>query len=130
MPRLYRNDETVFLYTLCEPDTEEVRYVGRSLNPNARLRSHTNDHASPCFSWNASLRSEGKRPMLRIVDEVTGDIASARELGLIVAFDSPRLLNIRDTRDKANRSLAHRAQKYAHLRSAPVQADHFLGEGI
>jgi len=33
-------DKIVYIYALCEPDTEEVRYIGRTLNISKRYSAH------------------------------------------------------------------------------------------
>ena len=65
----------VTIYTLSDPDTGEVRYVGKANDAEQRLRSHLRDSAkrkTPLYSWLRKLTAERKSPtmqVLRVVDE-------------------------------------------------------------
>lgn len=87
----------VFIYALCEPDTGEIRYVGSSLNPKARLTSHLSCEASVAVAkWCAKLGANGASPMLAILGEEPDDIrAAALEAKFIAQLSRPRLLNVR-----------------------------------
>lgn len=68
--------EKPYIYTLSDPTTGEVRYVGKSNNPKKRL----NDHIHSCHkksthknNWIKSLIRESKKPILIIIDEVPID---------------------------------------------------------
>lgn len=63
---------TVFIYALCEPDTGEVRYVGKAKDPKKRLSTHLAGK-SQCHrtNWISSLRAKGLKPSLEILDEVS-----------------------------------------------------------
>ena len=62
-----------YIYTLTDPNTNEIRYVGKSNNPQKRLYDHihhsqiTHTHKN---MWIKSLIKEGKLPILNIIDEV------------------------------------------------------------
>lgn len=65
-----------FIYTLSDPITLKVRYVGKSNNPKKRLY----DHLSLCYSththknnWIKSLLENKTKPILDIIDEVNID---------------------------------------------------------
>jgi hypothetical protein len=84
----------VFIYTLGEPGVGEVRYVGQSVDPKARLASHLSDSAAgPVRTWIAFLRETGRSPVLSIVDEASKADADALEYKWIEYFRRPRLLN-------------------------------------
>lgn len=65
---------TDFIYSLEDPEGN-VRYIGKTRNPDSRLRAHvqkarsfeTKNHAA---NWIRSLLAKGKRPVLKIVFEV------------------------------------------------------------
>jgi len=61
--------DVAYIYALCEPDTNIVRYVGKSVKPTKRLNSHCNDKATTRKgNW---IRSLGDRkPELLILEEV------------------------------------------------------------
>lgn len=62
---------TVFIYALCEPDGETVRYVGKAKNPAARLKSHRNERSSRRKArWLRSLEAAGLAPALVVLEEV------------------------------------------------------------
>lgn len=61
------------IYTLLDPNTNQVRYIGKSDNPNNRLK----DHIKKCGNsvnhknnWVLSLLKENKKPILEVVDVV------------------------------------------------------------
>jgi len=66
---------TAFIYVLKEPDTGEIRYVGKSTNPKIRVLNHVyeakderkNNHR---LKWFRSLIKRGLEPVLEIIDEV------------------------------------------------------------
>lgn len=62
---------TTFIYVLKEPDTGEIRYVGKSNNPKHRLRHHLRDNKhNRRTAWIEHLRGKGELPVLEIIDEV------------------------------------------------------------
>ncbi len=67
-----------FIYTLNDPDTLEVKYVGKSNIPRQRLTQHIWESKSgksrtrKC-NWIKSLISKGKRPILEIIMEIDVD---------------------------------------------------------
>lgn len=74
---------TTYIYVLCDPDTDEIRYVGKSDNPEKRLIQHCstkelkyNNHKA---SWIKSLINKNKYPKLSILEEVEKDIWQDRE---------------------------------------------------
>ncbi len=61
-----------FIYTLIDPrDDQNVRYVGVTRHPKARLRQHLNDK-QPCHrtNWIKSLRGVGVKPEMVIIEEI------------------------------------------------------------
>ncbi len=85
--------ETTFIYALIDPDTEEIRYIGKADNPKERFRKHLYDkHKCYRTSWIKSLLTEGKKPKLKILQQVPQDtwefwerawIASAQDFPLV-----------------------------------------------
>jgi len=65
-----------FIYTLSDPTTGKIRYVGKSNFPKKRYYNHisschrTHTHKN---NWIKSLLKENKRPILNVVDEVPVD---------------------------------------------------------
>lgn len=63
--------KTTFIYALCDPDTEMVRYVGKADCPKTRYYHHLKDkHKTYKVNWIKKLQSEGKTPLLKILQEV------------------------------------------------------------
>jgi hypothetical protein len=65
--------KTTFIYALRDPETREVRYVGKSNTPLKRLSRHKEDceqRQTYQHRWMASLASRGLAPTLEILDEV------------------------------------------------------------
>lgn len=63
--------DTTFIYALCEPDTGEVRYVGKADDPKRRLNSHHSDvRRSHRASWIKGLKLRGLLPRMELLLEV------------------------------------------------------------
>lgn len=69
--------DTVIIYILTEPDTNEVRYVGKTINLKNRLNRHLNESKKSTSShkkaWIRGLLKKGLEPKIKIVDEVLND---------------------------------------------------------
>mgnify|MGYP000048738562 CR=1 FL=1 len=68
----------IYIYTLKDPDTQEVRYVGKSKRPKRRLSEHTykkllKTKKTHLAYWVLSLLKNGKKPIMEIVDETNED---------------------------------------------------------
>lgn len=65
--------EIVYIYGLVDPRTNQIRYVGKSINPNVRLRKHISErhkHDSYKDRWVRKLYNDGFKLELLIVDVV------------------------------------------------------------
>lgn len=90
-----------YIYVLCDPDTEEVRYVGKANDVRLRYNAHllvkgqVNIHR---IHWIQSLLRQGKAPVLQILEEVTGDNWVERECWWISEMKRQRagLTNLTD----------------------------------
>lgn len=69
---IYETD-IVHIYGLVEPDTGLIRYIGKSIRPEQRLRDHINDKL-PCHrtNWIKSLKSKGLEPELIVLESIRG----------------------------------------------------------
>ena len=93
--------EKVFIYALCEPETGEVRYVGKATNPKNRFSHHVKLRDNPNKrkrDWIEGLLKVGNVPTLSILEEVEEDrwqerekyhIARYKELGFDLVNKSP-----------------------------------------
>lgn len=65
--------ETTNIYTLTDPRTKEVRYVGKANNLTQRYKAHLNrarKHQTHKKNWLEQLKREGLRPIIEVVDIV------------------------------------------------------------
>ncbi len=68
--------ENVYIYALIDPRNNHVRYIGKAKNPDERYKNHFNsarDRNTHKRNWINSVRKDGFRPELLILDEVPQD---------------------------------------------------------
>lgn len=78
--------ETVFIYALCEPGIEIIRYIGKSVNPAMRLSQHiydsTRKHSRTHLGcWLRSLN--GRRPRVLLLAETDSKSWQSDEIRII-----------------------------------------------
>lgn len=66
---------STYIYTLSDPDTGAVRYVGKANDVSRRFSGHMRDAASgrrkyPLYNWIRKLTAKGKLPAVSVVCEV------------------------------------------------------------
>lgn len=63
--------QVIYIYGLVDPRTDQIRYVGKSIRPLARLQNHCNE-SGKCHrvNWIKLLKREGLRPTLQILEVV------------------------------------------------------------
>jgi len=68
------NDVT-YIYILSDPDTNEIRYVGKTTNIKRRYNQHKNNIKSNTHkeNWIKKLIESGKLPILTVIDEVNSE---------------------------------------------------------
>lgn len=92
---------TCYIYLLKDPDTDAIRYVGKTTDPARRLNAHIG-HARAgkkyhVCRWIKSLLDSGKLPIMEIVDEVADEEWESVERYYISALrKSHDLTNISD----------------------------------
>ena len=70
-------EKLTYIYTLSDPITDVVKYVGKTTNPKDRLRCHikdatTNRRNNLSCNWVKSLLKKGLEPKMDIIDEIYG----------------------------------------------------------
>ena len=63
----------VFIYILLHPITLDIRYVGKTKNPKQRFHNHCNKAHNPKShkrNWINSLREQGLKPIMQVIDKV------------------------------------------------------------
>jgi hypothetical protein len=89
--------EVIYIYTLSDPESNLVRYVGKTNNPTERLRKHYTENNNTFKSkWVAGLRNKGLKPLFEIIDECSPDNWEQLERFYINLYKSlgARLTNI------------------------------------
>lgn len=87
-----------YIYVLCDPDTNEVRYVGKTDNPYRRFHVHLADCDSGnsyVKRWVRSLKRQGKRPVMTTIEFCDHASWADRERYWIAQYrsDGARLTN-------------------------------------
>lgn len=65
--------ETTHIYILIDPETQQVRYVGKANNVSQRYKAHLNrarKHQMHKLNWINSLKSKGLKPIIEVIDIV------------------------------------------------------------
>ena len=84
-----------YIYTLKHPITNEVRYVGKTINIQRRYKQHLYDKRhSHKASWIKSLKAENLKPILTVIEECTEENWIEREKYWISQYDN--LTNLRE----------------------------------
>lgn len=68
--------ENVYIYALIDPRNNLIRYIGKAKNPENRYKNHCNsslDKNTHKRNWINSIRKDGLKPELLILDEVPVD---------------------------------------------------------
>lgn len=81
--------ETTHIYTLSDPETGKVRYVGKSDRPADRLKSHISSITGSSGEksiWLNSLKNKNMKPVLNIIENVPVDKWIERERHWILHY--------------------------------------------
>jgi hypothetical protein len=68
-----------YIYVLKDPISNEIRYVGKSNNPEKRLKRHLSRYGlieswTPKNKWILYLKNNNLEPIMEVIDSTTGDI--------------------------------------------------------
>jgi group I intron endonuclease len=83
-------ERTYSIYSLNEPNSEIVRYIGFSYNPKKRIKEHLRER-NICHrkNWINSLKNNNELPLLNIIEnELTKEEAIEKEIHYIKFFKS------------------------------------------
>lgn len=59
----------VYIYSISDPDTLEIRYIGQTMDTDTRWRKHlTERDISDKYDWIQSLIKQNKKPIFTIID--------------------------------------------------------------
>lgn len=89
----------VYIYALCEPNTDEVRYIGQATNVQTRINGHWSEsriYNSPKCQWLRSLAAKGEKPSIKtlaIVDLEQSPIVEKEKILEAIASGA-NLLNV------------------------------------
>lgn len=68
------NGRTFYIYGLVDPETLECRYIGKSIDPWERLKSHMNDkQKTHKVHWLQSLKRRGLEPIIVLFEMSCGN---------------------------------------------------------
>jgi hypothetical protein len=79
-----------FIYVLADPDTLEIKYVGKTVKP---LKIRLTGHIYSCkkeknhrTNWIKSILKKGKKPIIKMIDYCTWDESQKLEYDWIIKF--------------------------------------------
>ena len=78
---------TIWIYTLSDPFTNEVRYVGQSSNPVARYAQHCAAFENSSKNlWIRALKNASAKPVLNLIEQCYQEMALETESKYIVEY--------------------------------------------
>lgn len=93
-----RGEDIVEIYALIDPDSNQIRYIGKANNAQLRLQSHLKDSINrntPVYSWIRKLTSQNKIPIMQVICRCNKDNWREQEINAIAEYSiNNRLLNI------------------------------------
>jgi len=105
-----------YIYTLSDPNTGEVRYIGCTVNPKKREYNHGKEKQGKRYKWIESLAQKGQKPIFKIIASCGPDQADTLEYDLIkkyregganllnqISRGSSRVLAVKNNRLAANK---------------------------
>ena len=118
---------SVEIYGLFDPDTDELRYVGKANSAARRFKTHIAERvlSRPVNRWIAALIKEGKTPVMRVLETVPdGQWEEAEKRLIALHRKTCKLLNLADggampSQTKEQRQKAARASNEAQAKKLP-----------
>jgi hypothetical protein len=96
----------VYVYSLNDPDTNEIRYIGQTVNTRKRLYNHIYDALHPEYTvfenqikdnWIRGLFSSEKKPTINVIEETNKKYRLVREQYWIDFYEDKNLTNSKKT---------------------------------
>ena len=80
----------VYIYTISDPVTGLVRYVGKTISPKERFRKHLTSKklTTKLSRWIKGLSNKGLKPVFEIIDSCTESDWQSKERQYIIVFKS------------------------------------------
>jgi NUMOD3 motif len=116
---------SVFIYTLIDPLTNSIRYIGQSIRPMERLTNHCNDK-SECHRthWIQSLLKQEMRPLLLVLDCVASDDDWRTVERDWIAYGRERGWSLTNGTDGGDGTMGLSAESRARIRAAWIGRKH------
>jgi len=92
-----------YIYGLTDPETAEVRYIGKANDPEKRLAGHKREigrRRTPLYSWMGALAKRGLSPGLVVLEHAVDWREAERRLISAARDRGDRLLNLADGGDE------------------------------
>jgi predicted GIY-YIG superfamily endonuclease len=112
------SSEETLIYVLKDPDTNEIRYVGKTINLRKRYNIHTSKKTQEKIKtyvsyWLLTLLNNNKKPILEIIERCTKKDWVEREIYWIDYYKNliPNLCNISKGGEGGNGNTWTEAQK-------------------
>lgn len=102
--------ERAEIYALSDPESGEIRYIGKAQDSQKRLKGHLLEtrRKSPLYDWIASLRAKGSTPDIQVL-MVSWDWRASEKQMIAQYRETHRLLNLADGGDEPKCSKEQRA---------------------
>jgi hypothetical protein len=94
MTNLYTPDSPYYIYGLIDPHNNKIKYIGKAKDPHNRFKSHLSKPSTLLNPWFKKLKSEGKEPILTILEVVEKYNALDIEKEYIKKYKDNNLYNI------------------------------------
>jgi len=124
----------VKIYKLIDPNSNEVRYVGKTITPlYDRLKVHimqSKRSQKPTYkeAWIKSLLKNDQRPIMELIEEVENDLWVEREVYWISYFKN--LTNLSKGGESGNLGCTHSDELKAKLRDSVKSIKGFYKSGL
>lgn len=100
------------IYGLYDPDGGSLRYIGKAVSSVKRLKSHISDSRRgkrPVCLWIKGLTSQGKIPLVKVIEVIPDSEWKAAEKRIIAQHSSENLLNLAPGGDQPSCSAEQRS---------------------